>query len=68
MTFEAVVACAGRVVQSPECYGLKNNGPKVTRHDAPPQPSTPDNQHLEGLDGCRWANLSLLQIDEPKSY
>jgi hypothetical protein len=34
-------------------------------YNARPQPPTPE---LEGLEGSQWANLSLLTLEEPKSY
>jgi len=35
--------------------------------DAPPRSPSPT-PTLEGLEGSQWANLSVLLIDEPKSY
>jgi hypothetical protein len=35
--------------------------------DAPPRSPSPTPE-LEGLEGSQWANLSILLIDEPKSY
>jgi len=66
--FGHVVTCAGRIVNPPECYGFGNPGPKVPTRNAPPWPPTSDNQPLEGLEGCQWANLSVLLIDEPMYY
>jgi len=60
-----VVTRAGSVVNPPDRYGFGND---ATMLDAPSQPPTPDNQPLEGLEGSQWANLSVLLIDEPKSY
>jgi hypothetical protein len=66
--FCEVVTRAGRFVDPPERCGFKNQEPEVTMCDAPPGPATLDNQPLEGLEGCQWANLSVLQIAEPKAY
>jgi hypothetical protein len=66
--FGQVVTRAGRVVNPPESYCFENEGPEVTMLDAPPRPPTPENQHLEGLEGSQRANWSVIFIDEPKSY
>jgi hypothetical protein len=66
--FTHVVTRAGSIVDSPESYGFENQGPELTMLDVSPGPPTPDNQPLEGHDGCQWANLSVLEIDKPKSY
>jgi len=62
--FGQVVTRVGRVVNPPDRYGFGND---VTMLDAPSQSpsSTPE---LEGLKDSQWANLSILLIDEPKSY
>jgi len=62
--FGQVVTHAGRVVNPPDRYGFGNDATKL---DAPlPSPSpTPE---LERLEGSQWAKLSVLLIDEPKSY
>jgi len=36
--------------------------------DAPPQPATPEPQPLQRLEGSQWANLSVLTVEEPKSF
>jgi len=66
--FGQVVNRAGRDSNPPERYEFENPGPKVTMSDAPPRPPTSENQPLEGLEESQWANLSVLFIDEPKSY
>jgi len=66
--FGQVVIPAGRIVYPPELYGFENQVIKVTMHDAPSRRLTPDNQPLAGPAGCQWANVSVLLIDEPKSY
>ena len=63
--FGQVITCARRVVNPPDRYGFGND---ATMLDSPPRPPTPENQPLEGLDESQWANLSVLLIDEPKSY
>jgi len=66
--FGQVVTRAGRVVNPPECYGFEGNAPEASMQDAPPRPPTPEPQPLEGLEGSQWANLSVLTVEEPKSY
>jgi hypothetical protein len=66
--FGQVVTRAGRIVNLPERYGFEDQGPEVTMLDAPPRSLTPENQPLEGLEGSQWAKLSVLLIDERKSY
>ena len=66
--FGQVVTHARRIVNPHEHYCFENRGPKVTLCDVPPRSPTPDNQSLERLEGSQWANLSILLIDEPKSY
>jgi hypothetical protein len=66
--FCQVFTHAGRFVNPPERYDFENQGPEGTMHDAHPRPPTPENQPLEGLKGSHWANLSVLLLDEPKSY
>jgi hypothetical protein len=62
--FGQVVTRAGRVVNPPDRYGFGND---ATMLDAPPRSPSPTPE-LEGLEGSQWANLSVLLIDEPKSY
>jgi len=62
-----VVIRAGRIVNPPERYGFENQGPEVTMRDATPRSSTPE-VILERLEGSQWAKLSVLIIDERKSY
>jgi len=62
--FGQVVTRAGRIVNPPDSYGLGND---ATMLDAPPRSPSPT-PTLEGLEGSQWANLSVLLIDEPKSY
>jgi hypothetical protein len=64
ITFGQVVTRAGRVVNPSDCYGLGND---ATMLDVPPRSPTATAM-LEGLEGSQWANLSILLIDEPKSY
>jgi len=59
-----VVTCAGRIVNPPDCYGFGND---PTMLDVPPRSPSPTPE-LEGLDDSQWANLSVLLMDEPKSY
>jgi len=66
--FGQVVTRAGRVVNPTERYGFENQGPKVTMRDAPPRSPTLEIHPLEGLEGGQSANLSVLLIDQPKSY
>jgi len=63
--FGQVVTRARRIVNHPDRYGF---GHDATMLDAPPRSPTPENQPLEGLEGSQWANLSVLLINEPKSY
>jgi len=60
--------CVGRIVNLPDCYGFENQCPEVTMCNAPPRSPTPENHSLEGLEGCQWANLSVLFIEERKLY
>jgi hypothetical protein len=62
--FGQVVTHAGRVVNPPDRYGFRVD---ATMLDAPPRSLSPTPE-LEGLEGSQWANLSVLLIDEPKSY
>jgi len=55
--FGQVVTSAGRVVNPPDRYRF---APEVSKHDAPPQPPTPEPQPLEGLEGCQRANATVL--------
>jgi len=55
-------------VNPPERYSFENKGPKVTMYNAPPQSPTRDEQPLDAPERSQWANLSVLLIDEPKSY
>jgi len=57
-----------RIVIPPESYSFENQVPEVTMRHAPSQSPTPEKQPLEGLEGSQWAYLSVLLIDEPKSY
>jgi len=67
--FGQVVTCARRVVNLPGCYGFEGYAPEASMRDAPPRPpTTPEPQPLEGLEGSQWANLSVLTVEEPKSY
>jgi hypothetical protein len=66
--FEQIVTHVGRIVNPPERYGFENRGPKVTMCDALPWPPALENQPLEGLEESQWANLSVLSINERKSY
>jgi len=63
--FGQVVTRGGRVVKPPDRYGFGND---ATMLDVPSRPPTPDNQPLEGLEESQWANLSVLLIEQPKSY
>jgi hypothetical protein len=58
--FGQVVTRAGRVVNPPDRYGFGND---ATMLDALPPSPTP-----KGLEDSQWANLSVLLINEPKSY
>ena len=62
--FGQVVTRAGRVVNPPDRYRFRND---ATMLDVPPRSPSPTPE-LEGLEGSQWANLSVLLIDEPKSY
>ena len=66
--FSQVVTRAGRVVNPPECYGFAGYAPEACVWDAPPQPPTPEPQPLEGIEGSQWVHLSVLMVEEPKSY
>ena len=63
-----VVTRAGRIVNTPECYGFEYYAPEGSMQDAPPRPPTPEPQPLEGIEGSQLANLSVLTVEEPKSY
>jgi len=63
-----VITCAGRVVNLPERYGFEGYAPEASMRDAPPRPPTPEPQPLEGIERSHWANLSVLTVEEPKSY
>jgi len=63
-----VVTRAGRIVNPHERYGFEGYAPEASMRDAPTQPPTPEPQPLEGIEGCQWANLSVLTVEEPKSY
>jgi len=63
-----VVTHAGRVVDPPEHYCFDGYAPVACMRDASPQPPTPESQPLEGIEGSHWANLSILTVEEPKSY
>jgi len=65
--FGQVVTRARRIVNPHEHYGFENAGPEVTIRDAPPRSPTAE-VVLQGLEGSQWANISVLLIDEPKSY
>jgi len=67
-SFGQVVTCAGRVVNPPERYGFEGFAPEVSMRDAPSRPPTPEPQPLEGIEASQWANLSVLTVEEPKSY
>jgi hypothetical protein len=62
--FGQVVTRAGRVVNPKDRYGFGND---ATMFDVPPRSPSPTPE-LEELEGSQWANLSVLIIDEPKSY
>jgi len=66
--FGQVVTGPGRVVNLPEHYGFEGYAPEASMRDAPPRPPTPEPQPVEGLEGSQWANLSVLTVEEPKSY
>jgi len=66
--FGQVVTRAGRVVNPPERYGFEGFAPQASMRDAPPRPPTLEPQPLEGIEGSQWANLSVLTVEEPKSY
>ena len=66
--FGQVITRAGRVVNPPERNGFERYAPEASMRDAPPQPPTPEPQPLEGIEGSQWANLSVLTVEEPKSY
>ena len=66
--FGQVVPRAGRVVDPPERYGFDGYTPEASMRDAPHRPPTLEPQPLEGIEGSRWANLSVLTVEEPKSY
>jgi len=63
-----VVTRAGRVVNPPECYGFEGYAAEASMRDTPPRPPTTEPQSLEGIEGSQWANLSVLTVEEPKSY
>jgi len=63
-----VVTRAGRVVNPHERDGFKGYAPEASMCDAPPRPPTPEPQPLEGIEESQWANLSVLTVEEPKSY
>jgi len=63
-----VVTRAGRVVNPPEPTGFEGYAPEASMRDAPPRPPTPEPQPLEGIEGSQWANLSVLTVEETKSY
>jgi len=62
--FGQVITHARRIVNPTDRYGFGNN---ATMLDIPPRSPCPT-PTLEGLEGSQWANLSVLLIDEPKSY
>jgi hypothetical protein len=62
--FGQVITRAGRVVNPPDGYKFGND---ATMLDVPSRSPSPT-PTLEGLEGSQWANLSVLLIDEPKSY
>jgi len=62
-----VVTRAGRVVNPPERYCFEGYAPEASMRDAPPRPPTPE-QQPEAIEGSQWANLSVLTVEEPKSY
>ena len=66
--FGQVATRAGRVVNLPERYGFEGYATEASMRDGPPRPPTPDPQPLEGMEGSQWANLSVLTVEEPKSY
>jgi len=66
--FGQVVTRARRVVNPPERYGFEGYAPEASIRDAPPRPPTPEPQPLEGIEGSQCANLSVLTVEEPKSY
>ena len=66
--FGQVITHAGRVVNPPERYGFEGYAPEGSMQDAPPRPPTLEPQPLEGIEGSQWANLSVLTVEEPKSY
>jgi len=55
-------------VNLPERYGFEGYATEASMRDGPPRPPTPDPQPLEGMEGSQWANLSVLTVEEPKSY
>jgi len=63
-----VVTGAGRVVNPPERYGFEGYAPEASMRDAPPRSPTPEPQPLEGFEGSQWADISVLTVEEPKSY
>ena len=65
--FGQVVTRAGRIVIHLVHDEFENPSPEVTISDAPPRPSTPNNETLEGLAGNQWTILSLLIIEKPNS-
>jgi len=62
-----VITRAGRVVNPPARYGFQNNDLDPTIRDAPPRSPSPE-LRLEGIQASQWANLSVLLVEEPKSY
>jgi len=66
--FGQVVTRAGRVVNLPERYGFEGDAPEASMRGASPRPPTPEPQPLEGIEGHQWANSSVLNVEEHKSY
>jgi hypothetical protein len=63
--FGQVATRAGRDGNLPERYGFEGYAPEVSMQKVLPRPHSPE---LEGLEGSQWANLSILTVEEPKSY
>jgi len=66
--FGQVVTRARRVVNPPERYGFEGYAPEASMWDAPPRPPALEPQPLEGIEGSQWAKISVLTVEEPKSY